>query len=194
MEAGKGGDGINPWSVALFRTLKLAEPKTASEQAAYGKWLDQTSDREEARRDRLHGAEGIVPASIWLVLFLIAGCRLRLHALLRRQRRGLGRTSHADGISDDRDRADPNGDQRARAPLQKRSRTDPTGRNGTFAAAPGRRAPRPRPDRSAPVRRPRHCGLSPARRSSRLDNPQSACRTSPLRASNSACVITPSSS
>ena len=73
MEAGKAGDTINPWSVALFRSLKLAEPKTASEQAAYGKWLDQTSDREEARRDRLHGAEGIVPTSIWLVLFLIAG-------------------------------------------------------------------------------------------------------------------------
>ena len=73
MEAGEGGDTINPWAVALFRSLKLADPKTASEQAAYGKWLDQTSDREEARRDRLHGAEGIVPASIWLVLFLIAG-------------------------------------------------------------------------------------------------------------------------
>jgi fumarate reductase subunit D len=73
MEAGKGGDAINPWGLALFRSLKLAEPESASEQAAYGKWLDQTSDREEARRDRLHGAEGIVPASIWLVLFLIAG-------------------------------------------------------------------------------------------------------------------------
>jgi hypothetical protein len=73
MQDGKGGDTINPWSIALFRSLKLADPKSASEQAAYGKWLDQTSDREEARRDRLHGAEGIVPASIWLVLFLIAG-------------------------------------------------------------------------------------------------------------------------
>jgi hypothetical protein len=48
-------------------------PTSASEQSAYDKWLDQTSDREEARRDRLHGAEGIIPASIWLVLFLIAG-------------------------------------------------------------------------------------------------------------------------
>ena len=73
MEDGKGGDTINPWSVALFRSLKLANPTTPSEQAAYSKWLDQTSDREEGRRDRLHGAEGIIPASIWLVLFLIAG-------------------------------------------------------------------------------------------------------------------------
>jgi hypothetical protein len=73
MEAGQGGDTINPWSIALFRSLQLAEPKTASQQAAYSKWLDQTSDREAGRSDRLHGAEGIIPTSIWLVLFLIAG-------------------------------------------------------------------------------------------------------------------------
>jgi hypothetical protein len=73
MEDGKGGDTINPWSVALFQSLKLVNPKSATEQAAYSKWLDQTSDREEGRRDRLHGAEGIIPTSIWLVLFLIAG-------------------------------------------------------------------------------------------------------------------------
>lgn len=73
MEDGKGGDTINPWSVALFRTLSVANPTKSSEQSAYDKWLDQTSDREEGRRDRLHGAEGIIPNSIWLVLFLIAG-------------------------------------------------------------------------------------------------------------------------
>jgi hypothetical protein len=73
MEDGKGGDTINPWSIALFRSLQLVNPKAATEQAAYSKWLDQTSDREEGRRDRLHGAEGIIPTSIWIVLFLIAG-------------------------------------------------------------------------------------------------------------------------
>src|SRR5207342_2135052 len=73
MEDGTSGDAINPWSAALFRSLKRVDPTTASEQAAYSKWLDQTSDREEGRRDRLHGAEGIIPASIWLVLGLIAG-------------------------------------------------------------------------------------------------------------------------
>jgi hypothetical protein len=73
MADGKGGDTINPWAIALFRTLKTANPTTAAEQAAYSKWLDQTSDREQARSDRLHGAEGIVPASIWLVLLLVAG-------------------------------------------------------------------------------------------------------------------------
>ena len=73
MEEGGAGDLINPWGVVLFRSLRLTEPKAATEQSAYDKWLEQTSEREEARRDRIHGAEGIIPASIWIVLFLTAG-------------------------------------------------------------------------------------------------------------------------
>jgi hypothetical protein len=73
MEDGEGGDTINPWAIALFRSLRVADPSSAGEEAAYSKWLDQTSDREEARSDRLHGAEGIIPTSIWIVLFLVAG-------------------------------------------------------------------------------------------------------------------------
>jgi hypothetical protein len=73
MEKGGGGDTINPWAVALFRTLRLASPTNPTEQSAFDKWLDQTSDREEGRSDRLHGAEGIIPTSIWVVLSLIAG-------------------------------------------------------------------------------------------------------------------------
>jgi Protein of unknown function (DUF4239) len=72
MESGSVGDEINPWGVALFTSLKLADPQTSTEEAAYGKWMDQTSDREEARRDRVHGAAGIIPTSIWLVLFFTA--------------------------------------------------------------------------------------------------------------------------
>jgi hypothetical protein len=73
MEDGTVGDAVNPWAVALFTSLKLVKPKTSTEDAAYGKWLDQTTDREEARRDRVHGATGIIPNSIWLVLFFTAG-------------------------------------------------------------------------------------------------------------------------
>jgi hypothetical protein len=73
MENGTADDAINPWGVALFRSLQTVSLDTPAEEAAYGKWLDQTSDREEARRDRLHGAAGIIPASLWLVLFLVAG-------------------------------------------------------------------------------------------------------------------------
>jgi hypothetical protein len=63
---------INPWAVALFRTLETVEPRAASEQSAFDAWLSQTNTREEARRDRLHAAEGIVPLPVWLVLFFSA--------------------------------------------------------------------------------------------------------------------------
>ena len=63
---------MNPWGVATFRTLKTVEPKSASEQAAYAKWLDQRSDRESAREDRTHGAEGVIPVPLWIVLLLSA--------------------------------------------------------------------------------------------------------------------------
>jgi hypothetical protein len=68
MEDGELGDSLNPWALALFQTLEGVEPDANSEQSAYDKWLDQTSDREQARQDRAHGAEGIIPATLWLVL------------------------------------------------------------------------------------------------------------------------------
>jgi hypothetical protein len=70
MQTGSGQDAINPWALSLFRTIETVEPQTNSEQSAFDAWLTQTSAREEARRDRLHAAEGIVPLAVWLVLFL----------------------------------------------------------------------------------------------------------------------------
>jgi hypothetical protein len=72
MEAGTQGDAINPWGVTLFGTVRSVEPVSASEGSAYDKWLDQTSTREEARRDRIHGAEGVVPTPLWIALFVIS--------------------------------------------------------------------------------------------------------------------------
>jgi hypothetical protein len=72
MEAGEIGDSINPWGIELFRTLQTIQPETATEQSAYDKWLDQTSDRETARNDRIHGAEGVIPNPLWVVLFFTA--------------------------------------------------------------------------------------------------------------------------
>ena len=73
MERGDGRNRINPWAPALFRTLEIARPGNAAEEAAYSKWLDQTSTREEGRIDRLHGADGIIPGPVWLILLLGAG-------------------------------------------------------------------------------------------------------------------------
>ena len=72
MEAGTLGDTVNPWGVATFRILKTVEPRSASEQVAYAKWLDQRAERQSARADRTHGAEGVIPVPLWIVLLLSA--------------------------------------------------------------------------------------------------------------------------
>jgi hypothetical protein len=72
MESGELGDALNPWGVALFRTIRATEPSGVVQETAFAKWLDQTSDREEARRDRVHGAAGITPTTLWIVLLLSA--------------------------------------------------------------------------------------------------------------------------
>jgi amino acid transporter len=72
MRAGTEGDSVNPWGVRLFRTFQTVRPQTATEQSAYDKWLDQTSSREEARLDRIHGAVGVIPSTLWIVLFFVA--------------------------------------------------------------------------------------------------------------------------
>jgi Protein of unknown function (DUF4239) len=71
-ESGSLGDEINPWGVELFRTFQTVQPQTSSQETAYGKWLDQTSDREAARIDRIHGAVGVIPAPLWVVLLTIS--------------------------------------------------------------------------------------------------------------------------
>ncbi len=76
MRAGSEGDRLNPWGVALFRTLKTADPRTGPEQSAYDTWVDRTGQRELARNDRIHGAAGVIPGSLWTVLFFIAAAIL----------------------------------------------------------------------------------------------------------------------
>ena len=72
MQDGTQTDAANPWGLELFRTLRTIEPRTAAQQAAYAKWLDQRLDREAARGARIHGAVGVIPGPLWLVLFAIA--------------------------------------------------------------------------------------------------------------------------
>jgi amino acid transporter len=71
LEAG-GSPETNRWGVPLYRTLRTARPSSPTEEAAYSKWLDQTSDRQDARQDRVHPAEGVIPSPLWFVLLLIA--------------------------------------------------------------------------------------------------------------------------
>jgi hypothetical protein len=73
LRGGELGDEVNPWGVELFRTIEAVEPDGAREESAYDKWLEQTSSREAARLDRSHGAVGVIPTQLWIVLFFVAG-------------------------------------------------------------------------------------------------------------------------
>jgi hypothetical protein len=72
MQDGASMSDTNPWGLRLYHTLRGIEPRTAAEQAAYAKWLDQRLEREAARNSRLHGAAGVIPAPLWLVLAVSA--------------------------------------------------------------------------------------------------------------------------
>jgi hypothetical protein len=72
MEAGTLGEELNPWGVKLFKTVQAIDPQTPREQAGFAKWLDERSAREEARGDRIHGAIGVIPDPLWIVLFFTA--------------------------------------------------------------------------------------------------------------------------
>jgi len=72
MESGTLGNAFNPWGISMFRTMQTVEPKTNAEQTAFGKWFDQRSDRENARADRVHGAEGVIPRPLWIALLAMA--------------------------------------------------------------------------------------------------------------------------
>ena len=72
MQNGTLGENINPWGVAMFQTLQGVDLGSPQQEASYGKWLDQTSDRELARQDRIHGASGLMPTPLWIALFFIS--------------------------------------------------------------------------------------------------------------------------
>ena len=72
MESGTLGEDINPWGATMFQTLQSVELGSPQQEAAYGKWLDQTSDREAARQARIHGSAGLMPTPLWIALFFIS--------------------------------------------------------------------------------------------------------------------------
>ncbi|WP_028660049.1 DUF4239 domain-containing protein [Nocardioides insulae] len=73
LDDGTLSERINPWSVELFRTIRTVEPTTTAEQSAYDRWMDQTAEREQARVDRVHGAQGLIPTPLWITLWIVCG-------------------------------------------------------------------------------------------------------------------------
>ena len=61
---------MNPWSA-------VDAPHLADDRSAHGVRADGVREvvrsaigREEARADRIHGAEGVIPVPVWIVLLL----------------------------------------------------------------------------------------------------------------------------
>jgi hypothetical protein len=71
MEAGAESGAVNPWGLAMFETMDTVQPTTATEQSAYDRWFDLTTTREQARRDRVHASDGVIPLPLWRVLFFV---------------------------------------------------------------------------------------------------------------------------
>jgi hypothetical protein len=64
---------FNPWGIALFKEFETVQPVTAAQQnGVYPKWLDLTSEREQARLDRVQAGSHIIPAPLWVILFVTA--------------------------------------------------------------------------------------------------------------------------
>jgi hypothetical protein len=72
MRDGTIGNSLNPWGVVMFQTMRTVQPQSDTEQSAYDHWIEQTSDREQARQDRVHSASGVIPPSLWVVLLFIS--------------------------------------------------------------------------------------------------------------------------
>jgi hypothetical protein len=72
MEDGTLDERINPWGVAMFRTLDGVTLETPVEESSYDQWLEQTSVRQLGRQDRIHGAAGVMPTPLWIALFFIS--------------------------------------------------------------------------------------------------------------------------
>jgi hypothetical protein len=72
LEQGTLGDSINPWSAVMFETLRSYEPASYTQQSAYDRFMDQTTARQDARNERVHGVAGVIPSPLWIVLFFVS--------------------------------------------------------------------------------------------------------------------------
>jgi hypothetical protein len=72
LETGALEAQINPWAGRMFQTLTRVQPQSGAEQSAYDTWMSQTQERELARNARIHGAPGLIPVPMWVVLYVLA--------------------------------------------------------------------------------------------------------------------------
>ncbi len=76
MREGGHSEVVDQWTIEIDASVEAATLVGAKQEAAFNKFFDETIEREAGRRGRLGEADGVVPAPMWFILLLGAGCVL----------------------------------------------------------------------------------------------------------------------
>jgi hypothetical protein len=61
---------VDEWLARIEATIDRIHLQSDKQRVAYDQWFQQAAERREGRRGRLAEAEPLVPALVWLALFL----------------------------------------------------------------------------------------------------------------------------
>jgi hypothetical protein len=73
MRDGRESPLVNNWLARIEGTVNGVQLDGDKQHVAYHHWFEQSAERREGRRGRLTEAEPLVPALVWLALFLGSG-------------------------------------------------------------------------------------------------------------------------
>lgn len=76
MREGGHSDLVDRWVLEIDHAVENVTLTGTKQEAAFNKFFDEAIERESGRRGRLEEANGVVPAPMWFILLLGAGCVL----------------------------------------------------------------------------------------------------------------------
>ncbi|MEZ4553340.1 MAG: hypothetical protein AB7L91_12615 [Dehalococcoidia bacterium] len=76
MRDGRRSEVVDEWVLELDHAVEAVDLTTSRQESGFDKFFDETIEREAGRRGRLEEANGVVPAPMWFILLLGAGCVL----------------------------------------------------------------------------------------------------------------------
>jgi len=77
------------WVDELAREFAIVDPHGTQEEAAYGLWLEQESERRDGRRERIAEAPAFVPLPLWFVLVIGAALTIAYMCIQADRREGV---------------------------------------------------------------------------------------------------------
>jgi hypothetical protein len=100
MRKGKRSSMVDAWVSSIERAVDAVQIEDSKQETAFAKFFDETINREDGRRGRLAEADGVVPAPMWLILFLGSGCLVGLVLLFAdRAENGLVQSAQAGAVT-----------------------------------------------------------------------------------------------